>query len=138
VVDERTGPADRLVAFVTARFDEIEAAAKAAGGDRWVAVDLAFIDDSNGRQVLRDEYMAPGVQAHIALNNPGYVLADIAAKRRIVKEFGDAEKWLPANRDDDEPEYAYGHARALYDVIELLAAPFREHPDFDPAWTVSE
>lgn len=65
-----------------------------------------------------------------------YLLADVAAKRRIVDEFGDAGEWLPFNREDDEPEYAYGRARALYDVLKLLAQSFADHPDFDPAWKV--
>jgi hypothetical protein len=110
-----------LVTFLRARLDEREAAAKAVEvpedwtSPRWFEdVDAEFI----------------------ALNDPQFVLADVAAKRRIVDEFGDAGEWLPANRDDDEPEYAYGRARTLHDMIKLLAAPFAQHPDFDPAWAL--
>jgi hypothetical protein len=79
---------DSLVGWLRAQLDEDEQVARAAGRDRWVAVDLAFVDDSNGRQVLCDENIASGVRAHIALNDPARVLREVEAKRKIVAECG--------------------------------------------------
>jgi hypothetical protein len=52
-----------LLDFLRAYLDEEELVAREAGSGRWVAVDLAFVDDSEGHQVVRDEYMSAGVQA---------------------------------------------------------------------------
>jgi hypothetical protein len=79
---------------------------------------------------------------HIILNDPAYVLADIAAKRRIVG-------WC-AEVIDDRDLSGYGQHGALKDdpdalavtlameTLRLLAAPFDEHPDFDLAWQVTQ
>lgn len=140
-----------LPEFLRARLDEREAVAAAAGGRRttgylwsetWPERHPGLIGDAHGDVVAWGErefgkaVILTEHATHIALNDPAYVLVDVAAKRRIVDEFGDAGEWLPPNPDDDEPEYAYGHARALYDVIKLLAALHDGHPDFDPAWKV--
>jgi hypothetical protein len=150
-----------IVAFVNARLDEREAAAKAAfpGPWRYNPDKQWHLPDDYPSRRNGEEFVAAGPldaatciaatgpadhpqsmadATFIALNDPQFVLADVAAKRRIVDEFGDAGEWLPAKRDDDEPEYAYGRARTLHEVIKLLAAPFASHPDYDPAWAVGE
>jgi hypothetical protein len=53
------------------------------------------------------------------------------AVRAILTEYA------PVARNDDgshEPEYAYGWADALGMAVRALAASYRDHPDYDPAW----
>lgn len=85
-----------ITEFLTARYDEREAAARASETKVWAST--------------------VAEQAHIALNDPAYVLADIAAKRAIVE--------------------LHGTSVGMDAVLDLLAQPFAEHADFDPAWRV--
>jgi hypothetical protein len=87
-----------LVTFLRARLDEREAAAKAAGGDTWVAEPRtpgSYAVACDGEPVVYDEGAPTEEQAaHIALNDPVFVLADVAAKRRILsrhRRYGEVE-----------------------------------------------
>jgi hypothetical protein len=132
-----------ILAFVNARLDEREAAAKAAFPGPWrynPAKQWHLPDDYPSRR-NGEEFVAAGpldaatcvaatgpadhpqsmVDAtFIALNDPAYVLADIAAKRRILG-------WAQTGA---LPEYEIDY------VLTALAAPFAQHADFAPAWAV--
>lgn len=84
---------NETVAWYRAQIDEDERVARAAGSDRWVAVDLAFIDDSNGRQVIGDENIAAGVRAHIVRHDPDRELREVEAKRRVLDRHRPVEIW---------------------------------------------
>lgn len=116
---------DKLITFLRARYDEWEAAAKAMKevyptpwdvSDRgWMARVVA--DGPNFADVIvLEQNQAPDagwlshVIHHVYLNNPDYVLADVAAKRQII-------------------ELVIG-AYAGYAVLPLLALPFAGHPDY--------
>lgn len=122
-----------LATFLAARLDEREAAAKAA-----------TVSAADWIRVMPDRFSADAT--HIALNDPQFVLDDIAAKRRIMgrhRRYGEiARSYAPWDDACDgcgfpgDPEWpATEH---INDCPELrdLAAPFAQHPDFDPAWTV--
>jgi hypothetical protein len=119
-----------LVTFLRARLDEDEReatwAAEEAGGAVWTirSIDVVLFDDT-------DRYVSGNAQNevrdHIARHDPARVLDDVAAKRRIVDE---AERYSPELEHGDNGEWA------LEMVLRLLAAPFAQHPDFDPAWSV--
>lgn len=67
---------------------------------------------------------------HPSLVDPARVLAEVDAKRRIV------ELW---ERENGERHlHAEGEARAwlMDEVLQALALPYAEHPDYDPAWRV--
>jgi hypothetical protein len=100
---------DPLVAFLLARLDEDEEAARRLllGGEF-----LPF--ESLGRSA-----------GHGARHGPLRVLREVAAKRAVV------QAWRESARRDRNPADAPGAAVAL---IAALAAVFAEHPDFDPAW----
>ncbi len=142
-----------LVAFIRARLDEREAAAKAArrGDGRW-----EYRDRSDDPETFPWTVWAPDVRLSagtgfapqeaqfIALNDPKFVLADVAAKRRIMsrhRRYGEVEpSYAPWDDACDgcgfpgDPEWpATEH---INDCPELrdLAAPFDQHPDYDPAW----
>lgn len=65
-----------------------------------------------------------------------YMLADVAAKRRVVDDIVGQIKGMEERIDE---EWAAGDP-VCYDtsdgLLRLLAAPFAQHPDFDPAWAV--
>lgn len=136
-----------LVEFLNARLDEIERGARGAwiNGERW-----RFNDRTGAVEVPSDSlewrpttaYMFEstadedefGVRItamcdgeHIARHDPAYVLADVESKRAIIAH----------KREEPGDDPAYRGAQDMHeDVLVMLAQPFRDHPDFDPAWAV--
>jgi len=128
-----------LVEFLRARLDEDERDAKAATPAPWEydADDqiVYTMHDGPGGDLVGDEvaYVRRRGMEHIARHDPARVLAEVEAKRRILEEASGAD-WLPANARDDEPEYAYGIARAWNDALKLLALPYADHADYREEW----
>lgn len=132
-----------LVEFYLARLDEIERVAQAASPGPWSL-------DADGTEVLATDgvtvaegFALSGPQlratvAHIALNDPAYALAEIAAKRRIVAlhavRDGTGGDW-----DTDPPAMCAECNHELHpcQTLRLLAAPFAAQPGYDPAWRPS-
>ena len=96
-----------LVEFLRARLDEDEAAAKA-----W----LPFGNPDAAARV------------HIARLDPGRVLREVEAKRRLIADYEvyDASARYP----DSEGGIAIG----LGTAVELAALAYADHPDYDEAW----
>lgn len=71
-------------------------------------------------------------QAHVARFDPARMLREVEAKRRILNSL---PSWnLPARPEDDEPEYAYGYARGLYEAIQWLAVLYADQPGYLDEW----
>ncbi len=84
------------------------------------------------------------IAAHIAAQNPTRVLAEVQAKRAIIEAHpltAKVERW---NR---QPPFPYGCETCMEndgvyygggpcETLLALTLPFRDHPDFDPAWLV--
>jgi hypothetical protein len=116
-----------LVEFLRARLDEerAEVAALHKGCmERWYSAQELF---KGWGPLDWDE------AEHIATYGPGRMLAEVDAKRQLIDERADAVD-LPGDPGDDEPEYAYGYARALDDALRLLALPYAGHPDYRQEW----
>jgi hypothetical protein len=85
---------------------------------------------------------------HIARHDPARVLAECEAKRRLIDDaFVDAHiidgEWgcghtaeQIRSADMKHPDDCDGIS-AANDVLRILASVFRDHPDFDPAWSVT-
>lgn len=123
--------ADALIAFLCARLDEDEEVARATvwdgGGDRlhWQVVasgtrDAIFLGDRT-------------IKEHIARHDPVRVLADVAAKRQVVDRY---ERAMANRRAHPDDLATAGALLALRGVVQLLASPYVDHPDFDAAWAV--
>jgi hypothetical protein len=145
-----------IVAFVLARYGEIVAAARAASnlGDAGTVLDWVSSEESGhawrygGQGIYEDaEYAGgaavvaldvwPHIQPHIALHDPRYVLADIAAKRQIIEMHNIRRE---AGEFEGQPHVTVWCATCnepgWCPTLRLLAAPFAQHPEFDPAWAV--
>ncbi|MFL6138786.1 MAG: DUF6221 family protein [Frankiaceae bacterium] len=102
-----------LTKFLLARFREDEAAARDALTDpvaNWGAQDWIEIDGTS--------------LAHVRRHDPHRVLERCKAGRWIVREYEDAR--CDFNRHEPTLEF----------VVRLLAMPYAEHADFDPAWAI--
>lgn len=119
----------KITDFLIARLDEKEALAKEESDPDWCPdylhsairhvqrncdIDCYAHDDPAGWSNCGQPDRYAGT--FIADNDPKYVLADIAAKRKIIKM---STAW---------PSYGM-RATLVY-----LAAPFSDHPDFQPEW----
>lgn len=124
---------DALAAFLNARLDEDERAARAASPGPWSA--NAEHDEVHGDDgipvadgfALSNRQLRATVD-HIVRHDPVRVLRDVEAKRRMLD-------WLHRTRD-----WAIENNLWSYDETEpllLIALPYADHPDFDPAWRPS-
>lgn len=130
-----------IVDFITARLNDDEKAATAAGD----AFDPAWyyderVDDSPLWQVWAyDEIVASDlaepVAIHVARHDPARVLREVEAKRAIVQQYG---RWSTM------AEGEHGQARAVFEAgadglltaIRALANVYVDHPDFIAEWRV--
>jgi hypothetical protein len=62
---------------------------------------------------------------HVRRHDPARVLADVEAKRRIVKALGDY---------DDGYVWASGEGSRAEDALLALASVYADHPDFREEW----
>jgi hypothetical protein len=132
-----------IVAFLRARLDEDEAAAKKATGEHWEFDGATVIYGHALEQVV--DYVYDDNQEHIARHDPARVLREVEAKRRIVDEHPVDTPWRPEFGScetcaDEELGGDDGDSRFKKSfpcpTIRLLALPYSDHPDYDPAWKV--
>jgi hypothetical protein len=127
---------DDLIAFLSARLDEDEAAAKLAAreGGTWTQDDPerhpGSISSLGGQVVYDegspDEYQAP----HIARHDPARVLREVEAMRAILAEAGRIAQSASMYPNQ-------GNAAALIamqTVLKILATGNSGHPDYRPEW----
>lgn len=117
-----------LTDFLLARLVEDEVIARAAVAGPWEFENAPdgfppMVTTSTGIAVA-DTFDKPRLPdaAHIARHNPARVLADVAAKRRIVELLG--------------PVANVGRGINGGEVALALAQPYADHPDFREAWRV--
>lgn len=129
-----------IIAYLRARYDELEFAAKCASVSAGLSGEWTLrpglsttVADGDGLTVVYNEgsptqYTA----AHIAANDPASVLADIESKRRIL-DYCDMALTLAA-ADGRPHSVPARNAEVLSIVVEMLAQPFRDRPDFPEGW----
>lgn len=89
-----------------------------------------------------------GQHRHIARQDPARVLAEAEAKRRIIDSLfaephtvltpgGSTEIYCDADNDADQP-CDCGRDERLDRYLRLLVLPYRDHPDYQPAWAPEE
>lgn len=125
---------DGLIEFVRARLDDEAAVAGEATQEttgRWTARETdwgggAIVEDDCGALILPTAANA-GHYQHIARHNPARVLAEIEAKREMLRLF---------ERSHDYPAiFTSGFGAAMEQVVRLFAAPYADHPDYRQQWT---
>jgi hypothetical protein len=92
--------------------------------------DHCRIEGSDGMVIYDEGGHDAADAAHIALNDPASVLADIAAKRQILAWWEQQTAGLRSERN----KAAAIRALPGGQVLCHLAEPFTEHPDYDPSW----
>jgi hypothetical protein len=146
-----------IVAFLNARLDEDERHAKqaAAAGHRanprhkWIVEEwrsdnpsavptASYVNDEHemGVAVVNGSYAAD----HIARHDPARVLRDVAAKRRVlsevIPEFLSCEATVRNEFDVGSTSDEMWHEGSNM-LLRLMAAPYADHPDYDPTWDLA-
>jgi len=139
----------RLTEFLKARLDEDEQAARKAAeicGCHPIAPAWSFHDErTDGRILIADNphpetrhklgrrwngtYQELFAAEHIARWDPARVLAEVEAKRRIIREYEAAAAYY-----DQHPDAPAGEAHGLYTTLKALALPYADHPDYHKDW----
>ena len=115
-----------LTEFLTARLDEVEAAARDAyyDGQRWYA------EEEGVSRYPSDDlvYMAHRKRdaSHIVRWQPARVLREVEADRALLAKYEIAKALLPG-------KYKLGYCEAIEEVLAIRAARFSDHPDY-AAW----
>jgi hypothetical protein len=119
--DQNRGIVTSLLEFIEARLAEdgqIAHAATEVDGKYWSA-GAAFHDDYDRVEGSGDTAvgydMFESVPPHIARHDPARILREVESKRRIVE-------WAST----------FGYTK----LMEELALPYRDHPDYDPEWAL--
>jgi hypothetical protein len=131
---------DELIAFLRARYDEIEAAAGGPPGwkiEHWTAA--RYDDKLSGRNWRIDaepRCVVDGVigddARFIVLNDPAHALARIAGNRKIVDMAEQQPGWLPADaRSESERHWDEAAQVMMAEVLHHLADEFAAHPDYN-------
>lgn len=126
---------DDLVAFLAARLDEDEEAARQVEGT-WRQIDqTGVIVASDGRHAeeCASAHWA-GVAEHIARHDPARVLRDVAARRAIVTSWRASNAEMQTPLPDDRN---IGVADGLDEAVCYLAAVYADHPDYQEEWAPS-
>lgn len=129
-----------LAAFLNARLDEDEAAAKAASGADWMQV-LAWVTDSTrpsseGARVAEADSVRTAI--HIARHDPARVLREVEADRKLLdlyeraKSYRDQVFARPEPRSVSDEMRAVTQMMGLEQVLRLRAAVYSDHPDYRP------
>jgi len=148
-----------IVEFLRARYAERRALAEAATvpsgweirpnhSDYAPAWEVCGVSDGGTiAEVIGDGWEGGGVwheadARFIAANGPAYVLADLAAKERIIEEaYAARENWrhgAGTMGTTEEVARATERRDVLTFVARLLAAPYADHPDYGPAWALDD
>lgn len=128
-----------LASFLRARLDEDEQAARECGGVPWVAPIPQSIHVDP--RVIADNKLAFGHLGHVATvvhdhdrqhivrHDPARVLAEVGAKRRIVKAFESNNNYELYGGCGDDCEWG-----ALDYALKALALPYADHADYREEW----
>jgi len=122
---------DELIEFVAARLDEEQYLAQDLARGHpgpWSADTPSSVCDSGGKVVVQDEYHWSAIP-HIARHDPARVLRDVAADRKLLAEWQQAE----ADSAEDDDQWKAGFAAGLRDAVLHRAKRFSGHPDYEAA-----
>jgi hypothetical protein len=138
-----------VIAFLAARCDECDAAAKRAGGYRWESDDEALKADHGPHGVeqigefwkIPDDpangYVSdPASAAHAALHDPARALREVEADRRLLglyeraKQYRDRVFAQPEPRSISDEMRAVTQMLAVEQVLRFRTAIYSDHPDY--------
>ena len=123
-----------LIAFLNARLDEDEAAAKGAAGDVWEYRDTWVwcgpfeVADIFGGADMEE------IGGHIARHDPARVLREVTAKRVIVTRYAAVRRAFDDREGGLWPDVTRREKSHAYATLCDLAGIWSDHPDYQDEW----
>jgi hypothetical protein len=120
-----------LVEFLRARLDEDEAVAREVPkpyvSGNWIVEDTFY----EGMILVDRHGVAEENETtrHMTRWSPARVLADVKAKRAIVRDYDEAVSYFAAH-----PMAPAGEVHGIESALKRLAAAYADHPDYDATW----
>lgn len=124
-----------IVEFLEARIAEDEAVARRAGGPSHTPCLHWEAGETNGDGIRRIDgvpvagHSWPHEMDHIARHDPARVLAECAAKRRLLRAHA---KWCHNVHDTQYPNMDYD--ASYWWTLLVFASVYADHPDFQEEW----
>lgn len=130
---------DDLIAFLRARLDGDERVARSAWPGPWTATPNGEgASELHGPQILSSSpppVLAEDADAqHIARWDPARALVEVDARRRIIAQYEAICEQVSNPVSAANFERAYAMKGELRDVLELIALPYADHPDYREEW----
>lgn len=124
-----------LVEFLTARIERDEMVAKWSM-DTDAALWPAIASTNLGALPNFDVSMA--TLEHLGAHNPHRVLADCAAKRRLIDAFARSVDVMDRVAPIEELEYVGAKTLSILSRfgLQLLALPYADHEDYQQEWAI--
>jgi hypothetical protein len=129
--DRRGGVVTTLTEFLLTCIAEDEGAARFLPETRWYVDEDGCLEIPDGTWADGEDYLPNHHNSWYLVLDPARVLAECAAKRRIVELHGDNSVGscsLCATRDTGDP------LPYPCQTLRLLAMPYAGHPDYDGSW----
>jgi hypothetical protein len=134
-------------AFITARLDEDEAAARElAGWPHWHhtpavtahgPIILIAAGEDDELEVASIERDLPEVGAHIARHDPARALREVAAKRAVLAWYADSVDAAALFKEKlGTGTHMATAAESYLNVMRGYAAVWSDHPDYKQEWAV--
>jgi hypothetical protein len=127
-----------LVEFLRARLDRDEQMARACSGSPWQATPAGTVgtdpgpgDPGAGEPAFVATAENGAYAEHIARHDPARVLAEVAARRRILDEY-EKQSWILGQGHRTPELEAAQEVRER--VLRLLALPHASHPAYQEEW----
>lgn len=127
-----------LASWLLALIADDEAAARLALSARWSVIDgtVVFRQGTTDTVIVKDAAAQIRDLEHIARHDPARVLADCAAKRKVV----DVAHRMILDASDEGNDMLMKERvltfRSAQIILTALAQPYADRPGFDPAWKV--
>jgi hypothetical protein len=119
---------DDLIAFLYARLDEDEAAARA-----WLPR-VRLEGSSSWCDEVDESDLGPYSIEHARLHDPARVLREVEAGRAMVEKYERGRRlWNPDTKNWFSPAAAMFGSDMEW-LIRTLAAAWSDHPDYRPEW----
>jgi hypothetical protein len=121
---------DDLAKFLRARLDEDEQVARSACGATIEATEslweAKYLSVHAVTSTSTSAELPAELADHIARQDPARTLAEVDAKREVVR--------LAERAYDYHGTFMNGFASALVHALRLFALPYAGHPDYRPEW----
>lgn len=124
-----------LAAFLLAQIEREEQFARFVGDDnpQWHLYDGNAVTSDDGTTLVAECQMRIDAE-YIVHWDPARVLAECESKRVVLGLYLDAMQHRDTEANATTRMFAEQSCDDLHTVVRLLALPFADHPDYDPAW----